>query len=342
MHRSRRGLLQACGATLMAIAGCSSPESDSEGVTSTPEDSDSAGESGAPEEAIDLEFGEGAEFTNDGDVKLQVILSNPQLVETAPVVTDSQIYVDSPESKPQFFTVQVFVANEGSATLSPPKGLYFRVDGEEVDRSFVRTSGQTYRDIGDLSPGDSATGTIAFPAPAGPATGTVALRFQTLLESPPARWTFDFADVPQTSTDLSRDGLGASVTVDAGPYAYEFTPLDAHETTAYTDASGTEHTASAGSTFVVVEARSENVGDEPVKLPNPYSVRLAADGSIYRGQRYANAADRYEGRVDPYRPGDDQAGKLLFEVPDAASRYTLRLAIGNDTFVTWPLDVDTS
>jgi len=340
MRRSRRGLLQACGATLIGIAGCSSP--DSEGVTATPGDSDTAGDPGSPAGALELEFGEGAEFTNDGDVKLQVMLSNPQFVETAPVVTDSQIHVDSPESKPQFFTVQVFVANEGSTALSPPKGLYFRVDGEAVDRSFVRTSDQQYREIDDLSPGDSATGTIAFPAPAGPGTGTVALQFQTLLDSPPARWTFDFADVPQTSTDLSRDGLGESVTVDAGPYAYEFTPLDARETTAYTDASGTEHTASAGSTFVVIEARSENVGEEPVRLPTPYSVRLAADGSIYRGQQYANVAERYEGRVDPYRPGDEQAGNLLFEVPDAASRYTLRLAIGNDTFVTWPLDVDTS
>jgi hypothetical protein len=77
-----------------------------------------------------------------------------------------------------------------------------------------------------------------------------------------------------------------------------------------------------------------------VKLPTPYDVRLDADGEIARGSQYEDAAARYQGQVDPYEPGESQEGIFLFEVAESASEYTLRLAIGNQTFVTWPLSVD--
>ncbi|MBX0287786.1 DUF4352 domain-containing protein [Haloarcula salinisoli] len=332
MNFQRRRLLEASGVALAGLAGCADLDSD---------DGRSAGNGGQSStagEPLELDFGEGARFSNDSGVALSVELSNPRLLETVSVVRDGEIYVDSPESRPYFLFVTVRVANEGSSAIDPPRGLFFEAEGREVDGAAIRTQGQRYRDIGELAPGEGAEGTIAFPAPDGDGAGTVSLKFQVLLESPPARWTFDFADVPRETADLEKEGLGETATVRAGNHAYEFTPTAVRVTTAYTDGDGNEHTAPSGSTFVLVEARSENVGSEPVKLPNPYDVRLAADGSVYRGGQYKDAAERYEGQVDPYPPGESQAGVFLFDVPDAASSLTLQLAIGNQTFVTWPAE----
>lgn len=346
MNVTRRRLLYASGATVTGLAGCPSlsgnGESPDGGGNGNGNDDGADGDGGrrsdGTEGALELEFGEGAEFTNDNGVRLHVAMSDPRLVEAVPVVRDSEIYVDSPESEPYFLFARVRLANEGSSSVQPPRGLFFRVDGREVERTAIRTPGQKYRDIGELAPGETATGTVAFPAPDGAGTGTVALRFQALLDSPPARWTFDFADVPRESIDLTNDGLGESLTIGTDAYAYEFTPTTARETTAYTYGDGTEHAASAGSKFVLVEARAENVGEEPVNLPNPYDVRLEADGSIARGTEYEDADERYQGQVEPYPPGETQEGVFLFEVPESASDYTLRLAVGNDTFATWPFE----
>lgn len=333
MNVPRRRLLQASGVALVGTAGCLGLTNDGGGS-----DGGDDGGTGTSGDGMELDFGEGAEFTNGEDVKLQVAMAEPRLVETVPVVNDGEISVDSPESKPYFLFVRVRVANEGSSPIDPPSGLYFEADGAEVERTFVRTPGTKYRNVDELAPGESATATIAFPAPGDADTGSVALKFQTLLESPPARWTFDFADVPRESTDRTNDGVGDTYGIDADGSAYEFTPTAARETTAYTYGDGSEHAASAGSKFVLVEARAENVGEEPVKLPNPYDVRLDADGTVVRGTKYKDPEGRYQGRVDPYPPGESQSGVLLFEVPESASTYTLRLAIGNQTFVTWPFE----
>jgi hypothetical protein len=339
MQIRRRRLLQASGVVLTGLAGCSGgDDGDTDGGgESSGSDSGGSGETGEP---LDLQFGDGAEFSSDSGVALQVAMADPRLVETVPVVRDGEIYVDSPESTPYFLFVDVVVANEGESAIEPPRGLYFEADGQEVEREAIRTPGQRYRDIGELAPGESAEATIAFPSPDGSGTGTVSLRFQTLLESPPARWTFDFADVPRESVGLTKEGLGETATIRAGDYGYAFTPTAARETTAYTDGDGNEYSAPDGSKFVLVEATAENVGEEPVNLPNPYDIRLDADGTIARGSQYQDAAARYQGQVEPYPPGASQDGILLFEVPESASTYTLRLAVGNQTFVTWPLPVD--
>jgi len=334
MQIPRRRLLQTSGAVLAGVAGCSGDDGGDTGGSGG--ENSGSDEQGEP---LDLEFGEGAEFSNDSGVRFQVGMSNPRLVETVPVVRDGEMYVDSPESQPYFLFVNVVVANEGESSIEPPRGLYFEADGQEVEREAIRVPGQKYRDIGELAPGESAEATIAFPAPDGTGTGTVSLRFQVLLESPPARWTFDFEEVSRESVDLSKEGLGDTATVTTGDYGYEFTPTAARETDAYTYGDGNEHAAPDGSTFVLVEARAENVGEEPVKLPNPYGVRLDADGEIARGSQYEDAAERYQGQAEPYAPGESQEGIFLFEVAESASSYTLRLAIGNQTFVTWPLTV---
>lgn len=339
MNIQRRRLLQASGVVLTGLAGCSSTGEESDPDGGGGEDTGGSGGSSSSGEPLDLDFGEGAEFSNDSGVRLQVGMADPRLVETVPVVRDSEIIVDSPESQPYFLFVQVAVANEGESAIEPPRGLYFEADGREAEREAIRTPGPKYRDIGELSPGESAEATIAFPAPDGSGTGTVSLRFQTLLESPPARWSFDFESVPRESVDLTKEGLGDTATVSAGDYGYDFTPTGARETTAYTYGDGKEHAASAGAKFVLVDARAENVGEEPVNLPNPFDVRLDADGTVARGTQYEDAGERYQGQVDPYAPGESQEGVLLFEVPESASSYTLRLAVGNDTFVTWPLTV---
>jgi hypothetical protein len=333
MTVDRRRLVAASGVALAGLAGCSSmPGGESNG------DGDGGGGGGTSGEPLELDFGEGAVFRNDEDVRLEVGMANPRLVETVPVVQDGEIAVDSPESKPFFLFVDVRVSNQGSSSIEPPSGLYFEADGESVEREFVRTPGRKYRDVGELASGERVAATIAFAAPGDAETGAVSLEFQTLLDSPPARWTFDFADVERESRDLTRSGLGEPFRIETGQYGYEFTPTAARETTTYTDDDGTEHAASAESKWVLVEATAENVGEEPVNLPNPYDVRLAADGSVSRGTQYATADGRYAGQVDPYSSGATQSGSLLFEVAESASSYTLRLAIGNETFVTWSVD----
>jgi hypothetical protein len=322
---------------MTGVAGCSAFTGGSK-TESAGGDADQ--QSATPGGALELDFGEGAEFTNGDGVRLQVAMANPRLVETAPVVRDGDILVDSPESEPYFLFVQVRVVNRGSSTIRLPRGLYFRADGEEVDRAVIRTPGKQYSDYEELPGGESLEAVIAFPSP-GPdsaESGTVSLRFQTLLESPPAEWSVDFADLPRESTDLSNDGLGDTYTVQAGDYAYEFTPTAAQVTDAYTYGDGKEHAASSGSKFVLVEATAENVGEKAVKLPTPYDVRLEAGGSVARGTRYKNVDERYQGQVDPYRPEERQSGVFLFEVDETASDYTLRLAIGNQTFATWPIE----
>lgn len=333
MRISRRALL-ASSAVATGLAGCSSIG----GGDGTPDGSNSLDDGGTPEGALDLSFGEGAVFTDDGDVKLAVTLSDPRLLETVPVVRDNDIYVDSPQSTPFFLFATVRLENQGSSTIDPPSGLFFEADGEEVERTFIRTPGPKYREIGELAPGESAEGTIAFASPDGSGTGTVALRFQTLLESPPARWTFEFVDVPRETTDLTREGLGESITIGADADAYSFTPTTATTTTEYDYGDGETHTAPSGSRFVLLEARSENVGEEPVTLPTPYEIRLGVDGTVVRGGRYRRADERYPGRADPTPPGERLSGVLLFEVPESATEFTVRLAVGNQTFATWPVD----
>lgn len=269
-------------------------------------------------------------------------MAAPRLTNTVAVVREHRIVVDSPQSLPYFLFARVVIENEGSSAIDPPSGLFFEADGREVEQAFVRTPGRAYRDIGELASGERAEATIAFPAPDGTGTGTVGLRFLGLLDSPPARWTFDFADVPRESTDLGNDGLGETYTVSEGDHAYEFTPTAARETAAYTYGDGSEHAASDGSKFVVVDARAENVGERPVNLPTPYDVRLETAGTVARGTNYKDAPDRYEGRVDPHPPGESQSGAFLFEVPESATEYTLRLAIGNETFATWPFEADSA
>jgi hypothetical protein len=349
MRISRRALL-ASSAVATGLAGCSSlggvgGDNGAGGAGGDSGDSDASdandanGSGGAtPEGALDLSFGEGAVFTDDDGVELAVTLSNPRLLATVPVVRDGDISVDSPESSAFFLFVTVRVANQGSSAIDPPSGLYFEADGREVERTVVRTPGPKYREVGELAPGESAEATIAFPAPDGSGTGTVALRFQTLVESPPARWHFEFADLTRETSDLSREGLGDTITVGVDPYAYSFTPLSATTTSAYSDGDDEEHTASAGSTFVLLEVRSTNVGEEPVKLPTPFEIRLDADGTVVRGSPYERADERYPGRADLSPPGGSLSGVLLFEVPESAAEFTVRLAVGNQTFATWPVD----
>ena len=338
MPPSRRAFL-ASSATVSCLAGCVSlPGGDDEPTGQSDPDSTSD----TPEGALELSFGEGAAFTNDQGVKLAVEMANPRLRETVPVVRDGEVIVDSPESTQYFLFVAVTVVNEGDSSIKPPSGLYFDTDGEEVERTFIRTPGPKYRDIGELAAGESATATIAFAAPAGAEAGTVALRFQTLLESPPARWTFDYADVPKQAADLTRDGLGDTQTVGKDGYAYSFTPTEVRTTTAYTYGDGNEHTAPDGSQFVLLSVNTENVGKEAVKLPTPYDIRLDADGSVVRAGRFKRAEERYPGRADLTPPGESLSGVLLYEVPASASSFTVRLAVGNQTFSTWPIEAESS
>lgn len=326
----------ATGAAVPCLAGCLGLSGGDDG-TNEPSDT-----TGTPEGAVELAFGEGAVFTNEQGVKLAVKLSNPQLRETIAVVRNGEISVDSPETTRYFLFVTVRVANQGDSSIEPPSGLYFRTDGQEVERTFIRTPEQKYRDIGQLAPGEAATATIAFPAPADAETGTVALRFQTLLESPPARWTFDYADVPTQTADLARSGPGDTLTVGTDAYAYAFTPTDARITTAYTYGDDQEHTAPDGSQFVLVSVRAENVGDEPVKLPTPFDIRLGADGAVSRPGQFKRDDERYPGRVDLTSPGDALSGVLLYEVPASSSSFTVQLAVGNKTFATWPIEPEAS
>jgi hypothetical protein len=333
MPSTRRTLL-VTAATVPTVSGClglgeDGPE-DSGGSPDGADDGTTAG-------ALELDFGERVMFTNDQGVKLAMELSNPRLRETVAVLRDGNIIVDSPEDTRYFLFVTATVANEGESALEPPGGLSFRTDGATVERTFVRTPGRKYRDIGELAPGESATATIAFPAPADADTGTVSLSFQTLFQSPPARWTFDYADVPTEAADLERDGLGDPIIVEKDAYAYEFTPVEAHVTRSYSYGGGQEHTAPEGSQFALVTARAENVGDQPVKLPTPYDVRLDADGSSHRAGRFKRADERYPGRVELTPPGEAIEGVLPYEVPASASSFTLRFAVGNETFASWPI-----
>ena len=333
MPSTRRTLL-VTAAAVSTVPGClglgEDGREDSGGSPDGAGDGTSAG-------TLDVDFGERVMFTNEEGVKLAMELSNPRLRETVAVLRDSEIYIDSPEDTRYFLFVTATVANEGESALEPPGGLSFRTDGETVERTFVRTPGRKYRDIGELAPGESATATIAFAAPADADTGTISLSFQTLFQSPPARWTFDYADIPTEAADLERDGLGDPIVVEKDAYAYEFTPVEARITRSYSDGGGQEHTAPEGSRFVLVTAGAENVGDQPVKLPTPYDVRLDADGSSHRAGRFERTDDRYPGRVELTPPGEAIEGVLPYEVPVSTSSFTLRLAVGNDTFATWPI-----
>lgn len=313
-----------------------------DGDDSTADDpDDTSGGENATDGSLELAFGEGGVFTDDDSIELVVEISNPRLRTTVPVVGDgNDIYVDSPESSEYFIFADVALQNDGSAPIDPPRGLYFETDGEEVDRAAIRTPGQKYRDIGELDPGDTATGTIAFPAPAEAETATITLRFQGLLDSEPAHWSTDYADLERSSTDLTRDGLGESITIEAGEYAYEFTPTAARTTTSYTYGDEQEHAASGGSTFLLLSAESETVGEKPVKLPTPYEIRIAADGSEVRADQFKREDERYGGRVDPTAPGEKISGTLQYEIPASTSSVTVRLAVGNQTFATWPVDLE--
>lgn len=340
MSSTRRRFLSESVA-VAALVGCLGDSSDSsDGDQGGDPDGNSGDDESGGGESLELNFGEGGVFTNDGSIELAVVISNPRLRSSVAVVeSGNDIYVDSPESAEYFFFADVTLRNDGSAAIDPPRGLYFETDGEEVDRAVIRTPGQTYREIGELAPGESAAGTIAFPAPAEAETATVTLRFQALLESPPAHWTTDYADLDRTSTDLSRDGLGESITIEVGDYAYEFTPTEARTADSYTYGDGQEHAAPANSTFLLLSVRSESVGEEPVKLPTPYEVRIVADGSTIRSSQFQREAKRYPGRVDPTPPGEHISGTLLYEIPEATSSVTVRLAVGNQTFATWPVDL---
>lgn len=328
MRRSRRSLLATSAG--LALAGCLGPSGS--GEASNPP----SGTEESPGEPLELSFGEGAVFTNDEGLRIAVRMSNPLLRETVPVVRDGAVIVDSPSETRYFLFVTVEVANEGEVPFKPPGGLSFRTDGRAVERTFIRTPGRTYRDIGTLAPGESATGTIAFQAPEDVETGAVSLQFQTLVESPPARWTFGTGDVPTRTTDLSADGLGEAITVGKDAFAYAFTPTSVRTTTAYTGDDGRAHTASDGSQFALLDVRAENVGAEPVKLPTPYDVRLEAGGTVHRRGQY-EGGDGYPGRVELTPPGGALDGVLLYEVPSTASSFTVMLAVGNETFAEWPV-----
>lgn len=334
MSNTRRTFL---GGSLAAatLAGCLG-----DGEGSSDDSSNGGPDSGkrSTGDGLELNFGEAGVFTDDSGVELGVEIGNPRLRTSIPVVTgDGEINVDSPESSEYFFFADVALRNDGSSSIDPPRGLYFRADGEEVDRAAIRVPGQKYRNIGELAPGESATGTIAFPAPAEAETARVTLRFQALRKSEPAHWTADYADIEKSSTDLSRDGLGESITIEAEDLAYEFTPLEVRKTGSYTHGDGEEHSASTGSTFALLTTRAESVGEEPVKLPTPYDIRLGADGEEVRSDQFEREDERYEGRVDPTQPGESIEGTLLYEIPESASELTVRLAVGNKTFATWPI-----
>lgn len=323
---------------VLALAGCLNPAES--GDTSNPPGGPGGSEE-TPGEPLELSFGEGAVFTNDEGLSIAVRLSDPVLRETVTVVRDDEVVVTAPDETRYFLFVTVEVANEGGVTFKPPSGLYFRTDGREVERTFVPTPGRKYRDVDRLAPGESATATIAFQAPADFETGAVSLQFRTLVRSPPARWTFSRGDVPTRTSDLSKDGLGETVTVGTDGFAYSFTPTDARTATSYTDDDGREHAAPDGSQFVRLAVRAENVGDRAVKLPTPYRVRLEADGTVYRARQH-DVRDAYPGRVEATPPGETLAGSLLYEVPASASSFTVRLAVANDTFATWPVEPETS
>lgn len=331
MSRTRRSLLTS--GVVLTLAGCPNPTE--RGDTSNPPDGPGASE-GTPGEPLELSFGEGAVFTNEEGLSIAVRMSDPLLRETVTVVSDDTVFVDSPDETRYFLFVTVEVANEGDVAFKPPGGLYFRTDGREVERTFVRTPGRKYRDIDRLAPGESATATIAFQAPEDFETGTVSLQFRTLVQSPPARWTFSRGDVQTRTTDLSMNSLGDTITVGTDGFSYAFTPTHARTTTSFIDVDGREHAAPDGSQFVHLEVRAENVGEEPVQLPTPYDVRVRADGSVYRRGRY-EPRDQYPGRVAATPPGETLAGSLLYEVPSSAPSFTVQLAVGNDTFATWPV-----
>lgn len=64
MDIPRRRLLQASGVAMTALAGCSNPLGDGGSSTDGGTD-DGDGEPDGSDGALELDFGEGAEFTND-------------------------------------------------------------------------------------------------------------------------------------------------------------------------------------------------------------------------------------------------------------------------------------
>lgn len=333
MTPTRRDLLTS-GLAATTLAGCVGlPGDDDTPTGGAPGD---AGDT--PEGSLTLAMGEGAVFTDDESVELAVTVGEPRLRETVAAVRDGDIYVDSPGTAPRFLFADIALENRGSSTIDPPRGLSLDADGERVDREAIRVPGQRYRDVGELAPGETASATVAFPFPEGVDSAAVELRFTALLDSPPARWQLDTESLSTVDTvPLDRSGLGDTITVSAGEYAYAFTPTAARLVDGYGADDGSRHEPATGDRFLLVDARAESVGERAVKLPTPYEVRAAAGDADADGTRYRVADERYPGRVDLTPPGEQIAGTLLFEVPADAPSHTLRLAVGNETFATWPL-----
>jgi len=331
MSPPRRSVL-ASAAALTTLAGCLDLSGDDDGPTPL-------GTADTPEGAVGFSFGETAVFTDDQGTELEVTMSDPRLQETVTVVRDAELYVDSPAETRYFLFADVELANTGSAPVRAPRGLYFEADGEAVQRAAIRVPGRRYRDVDELAPGEDATATVAFPAPAEATTATVELRFTGPIDSPPARWTLAYGDVSTKTTDLTRDGLGTPVTVEAGDHGYSFTPTAVETTTAYTDDDGQEHAAPDGRQFVLLSVRAESVGSAPTKLPTPFTVRLGVGDSLVRSSPYKRASAAYPGRVDPTPPGESLSGVLLYETARDVRSARVSLAVGNETSVTWPVSL---
>lgn len=339
MQLSRRQCLIAGGATVTALAGCTSGSGTAGGSGDDEETSTDAVGRTTSSGPLRLKFGETAVFTNDEAVELEVTPTDARLTEA--IITggkggNDQVYATSPDDPDSLYLLVTFeLRNAGSSETKIPGGLFFTASGEQVSRTVREVPGQNYGDLDWVEPGETVRGTVLFETPADAESGVVEARFRTLFQSPPVEWELGLSELPRKTFDFEGKSPGEAIELGTEEYRYSFTALGTTESTEYEASNEGTQTPADGNKFVFVEVESENVGTSPVTLPSPYDMRLVTADSKFEAGTHKNLDERYRG--GPSDPGEVRTGDVLFEVPESVSSYTLQVEFSNGPIGTWQL-----
>lgn len=350
MKFTRRRLLEYSSAGLFtALAGCASDDEVNRQTTdqgsaepsqsTSPDSTQSETETNTTEstrEAV-AELGETLVYTS-GDKELAFTVSQAALQDAIVTARSGRLSSTVPDNRDHtFLRLFVELENQGSERVTAPGSLVFSTDGTQYEPTYTGFTENEYESYKEILPNNRTSGWLIFSVPPQAAEGRLIVNFSNFGDAVTGEWVLNLGDLERETFDFTGKSKGDIITFGTDATQYQIGAIAVEQTQSYTYTSNDyeyEEEASEGNKFVLVTVNAENTGETSVYLPSIYDMSLRTGSSQFEPNLYLGDGAYEGGEVST---GIQREGKVLFEVPQAASSFTFQTNLTRNISASWSL-----